>query len=162
MSFHLDDTARLELQWKRFGSQMMLDAGLFLEPEFSVGQGAYDFLRDQVTVRMVTHVLTDELPPETVTYHTSVTHEIPASTWQMWKLRHGKRWYARRFVEKWPVQYSGHPENRQVGVTATIDLERFRTYPQAPYRAADWGLGRTVLHHSIRNLRWGIDVEEQE
>lgn len=144
---------KVAMEFKRFAQQIAVDAGIMAELEMRVGQGgSYDFLRDQVTIQMVAKILCDDLPPEHIEKSTHVDVEIPTSTWQMWKLRHGKRWYARRLVTRWPVKYGPHPDGRKVMATCEFDLERYRAYPKA--RVAHPTLGNSVLFHTIRDVRW--------
>lgn len=150
-------SARLELEWKNFAYQMMVDAGMMLEPEFFVGQNGYDFIRDQITVGVRTKILCDELPPESVTNSTEVVFHEPASTWQMWKRNNRGRWYTKGWlpwlIERRPVK------TRQVKklVHCTISLERLRSYPEAQYRASDFRLGRAVLHHRVGSPIWDFE-----
>lgn len=147
------ETERVAMQFRKFGQQIAVDAGIMAEMDLTVGQdSAMSFLRDEIMVRMVAKILTDDLPPETVTKTTRVDCEIPASTWQMWKLIHAERWYARRLVDKWPVRYAPHPEMRQIPVTCTFTLERYRAYPKA--RVTSPVLGQPVLFHTIRGEHW--------
>lgn len=149
--------ARLELEWKNFAYRMMVDMNLMLEPEFMIRQDGYDFLRDQMMVAMRVKVLTDNLPPEKVTESTTVRVEEPASTWQMWKRNNQGRWYTKwwlaKWLEKWPVIMTGHDKR----VTMSVNLERFRAYPEAQYRPSDFRLGRAVLMHAVSPVEWWRD-----
>lgn len=151
-------TARLELQWKDFAYRMMVDAGLMLEPEIMIRQDdAMSFMMDQIMIGMRTKILTDNLPPESVTRSVEVEFHEPASTWQMWKRNNQGRWYTWKWLNawlnKWPVKVTIHRKT----ATATISLERFRSYPEAQYRASDFRLGRAVLMHSIGSPVWDIE-----
>lgn len=146
--------AKLALEWKEFAVQMMIDMDLMLEPEFSINQGAMDFMRDQIRLAMRVKILSDDLPPETITKTTTVRVEEPASTWQMWKRNNQGRWYTKwwlaKWLSKWPVIMNGHDKR----VTMTADLTRYRAYPEAKYRASDFRLGRAVLLSSISPFEW--------
>lgn len=147
-------SARLELEWKNFAYRMMLDMGLMLEPEFMIRQDGYDFIRDQITVAMRTKILTDNLPPESVTESVEVVFHEPASTWQMWKRNNHGRWYTKGWLP-WLLQRRP-VKTREVKKTAraTLSLERFRAYPEAQYRASDFRLGRAVLMHNVSPVEW--------
>lgn len=153
-------TARLELQWKDFAYRMMVDAGLMLEPEVMIREDGYNFMMDQIMVGMRTKILTDDLPPESVTHSTAVAQYLPTSTWQMWKYKSRGKWYAWKWLDawlkKWPVVWEVDPE-RQGRATCTISLERLRAYPEAQYRASDFRLGRAVLMHSVGSPIWDIE-----
>ena len=153
----ISETARLELEWKQFAHQVMVDANLMLEPEFSVNQDGYHFLRDEIAVRMRTRILTDELPPESVTRSTKVPVYEPASTWQMWKRNNRLRWYTKWWLDAWLKRWPVKTREYQVGVNVTLDLSRYRAYPEAQYRASDFRLGRAVLHHTIGSPIWDFE-----
>lgn len=146
---------RVALEFKKFGQQIAVDAGILAEMHFTVGQdAAYSFLRDEIMVRMVAKILVDDLPPERVTQSTMITVKEPASTWQMWKMRNGDRWFARWLVDRRPVRY--HEYKRSV--QCEFDLERFRAYPQARVTAPV--LGKAVMFHTIRDVVWDDGKEE--
>ena len=141
--------ARVTMEFKRFAQQIAVDAGIMAEMELRVGQGgSYDFLRDQVTVQMVTKLLCDDLPPEHVRQSTTIKVQEPKSVWQMWKRQHADQWFARWLVTRWPVV------NREYDrvVHCDFNLERYRAYPRA--RVATPALGNSVLFHTIRDVRW--------
>lgn len=151
------ETARLALEWKHFAHQVMVDADLLLEPEFSVNQDGYHFLRDEIAVRMRTRILTDELPPEKITRSTAVEFHEPASTWQMWKRNNHGRWYTKGWL---PWLLTRRPVKTRVvkkNAHCTFDLMRYRTYPEAQYRASDFRLGRAVFQHMIGSPVWDYD-----
>lgn len=151
------EAARLELQWKDFAYRMMVDMDLMLEPEFMIRQDAYDFIRDQITVAMRTKVLTDELPPETVRQSTRVDVHEPASTWQMWKRNNHGKWYTKGWLPWLLKRRPVRTRMYQKLVHCEIDLQRFRAYPEAQYRASDFRLGRAVLHHTIGSPIWDFE-----
>lgn len=144
---------RVAMQFRKFGQQIAVDAGIMAELNISVSQdAAMSWMRDEIMVRVMAKFLTDDLPPETVVKSTRVDVEIPTSTWQMWKLGHADKWYARRLVKRWPVQYGPHPEGRQVTATCEFNLERYRAYPKA--RVESPVLGNAVMFHTMRDVRW--------
>ena len=153
----LSETARLELEWKNFGLHMMMDMDLMLEPEFSITQGGYDFMRDQIRLAMRTKVLTDNLPPEMVKSSTEVEFHEPASTWQMWKRNNHGRWYTKGWL---PWLLTRRPVRTRIIkklAHTTVSLERYRAYPEAQYRASDFRLGRAVLMHNVGSPVWDIE-----
>lgn len=151
-------TARLELQWKDFAYRMMVDAGLLLEPEIMIRQDdAMSFMMDQIMVGMRTKILTDNLPPESVTHSVEVEFHEPASTWQMWKRNNQNRWYTKGWL---PWLLTRRPVRTRIVkklAHATISLERFRSYPEAQYRASDFRLGRAVFMHTVGSPIWDIE-----
>lgn len=154
----VSETARLELQWKQFGYQMMVDMDCMLEAEFSVRRDdRVSFMMDQIMIGMKTKILTDNLPPESVEHSVDVVFHEPASTWQMWKRNNHGRWYTKGWL---PWLLARRPVRTQVikrRADCTIDLARFRSYPQAQYRASDYRLGRAVLMHSLGSPIWDFE-----
>lgn len=146
---------RVELEFKRFAQQIAVDAGIMAEMEMRVGQGGYDFLRDQIMVQMVTKLLTDDLPPEKVKQSTRVDVNEPASTWQMWKRNNRGKWYTKWWLDKWLAKWPVRTRTYQKVAHCEFDLERYRAYPQA--RVAAPVLGRAVQFHTIRNINWSVD-----
>lgn len=147
---------RVALTFKRYAQQFLVDADLFLDVDVS----AQEHVFGQQLYQFRTKILTDDLPPETLTQRTHIVHEIPASTWQMWKKRHARRWYARRFVARWPVRYAPDPDGRGTDAVCTFNLERYRTYPRARVALPQGRFGATVLAHVIRDVRWNHDEEQ--
>lgn len=151
-------TQRLQLQWKDFATRMMVDAGLFLEPEIMIRQDdAMSFMMDQIMIGFRAKILTDDLPPESVTNSTEVVFHEPASTWQMWKRNNQGKWYTKGWL---PWLLARRPvKTREVKKLAhcTISLERLRSYPEAQYRASDFRLGRAVLMHHVGSPVWDIE-----
>lgn len=141
---------RLELTFKRYAMQFLATEELLLDVDASVQHEIFG----QYLFRFRTQILTDDLPPEQLVKRTRVTYEVPASSWQMWKKRHAKRWYARRLVARWPVRYETDPDGRGTEAVCTFDLERYRTYPHARVQLPRDRFGVTVLAHGISNLRW--------
>ena len=142
-------SSEIALTFKRYALQQVVNRDLAFEVDASVQQSLWGDL----VYRLTAHVLADQLPPEEFTARQHVTYEVPASTWQMWKKRHARRWYARRLVARWPVRYEADPELRGTEVVCSFDLERWRSYPQAQYLPRD-RFGDAVRVHAIRDLRW--------
>lgn len=147
-----DDMTRVALTFKRYAEQFMVDEGLLLDVDVSVQQEFFGSL----VYRFRTKILTDDLPPERLVQRTRVPYEVPASTWQMWKARHARRWYARRLVARWPVRYGLDPDGRGADAVCSFDLERYRTYPRAQLRMPE-RLGQAVLVHAVRDVGWEVD-----
>jgi hypothetical protein len=141
-------TDEIVLAFKRYAQQFTVDEGVFLDVDVAVQRGLFDHLAVQFRAR----ILADDLPPETFTARKHVTYEVPASTWQMWKKRHARRWYARRLVARWPVRYEPDPDGRGTDAVCTFNLERWHSYPQA--RVPRNQFGNPVRVHAIRDLQW--------
>ena len=141
---------RVVLEFKKFAQAMALDAGIMAEMNLSVDPSGYNFMRDQVMVRMVTKLLTDDLPPEHVTQSTMIKVREPKSTWQMWKFQNGHHWFARWFVDRRPVKYREYEKS----VQCEFNLERYRAYPRA--RVQSPALGNAVMFHTIRDVQWDV------
>jgi hypothetical protein len=81
-------------------------------------------------IRSVTaEVLAEKLPPERVERSQTFGIDFPASPFQHWKQKHATRWWLRRFVRRWPVR----TERLTREARLTVNLERYRTYPEANY-----------------------------
>jgi hypothetical protein len=144
------------LTFKRYAQQFLVNEELLLDLDVSVQREVFG----QYLFQIRTKILSDDLPPHTLAERTRVTFEVPASTWQMWKKRHARRWYARRLVARWPVRYEPDPDGRYADAVCSFDLERFRTYPRARVQLPRDQFGMEVLAHGIRNIRWTVDARE--
>ena len=80
-----------------------------------------DHVYDCLVVQMRTNVLGTKLPPHTVTQREIV--QTPATTFQMFKARHASAWWARWFVDRWPVVLQDHV------VVLTATWEQMAIYP---------------------------------
>ncbi|MET9122969.1 hypothetical protein [Streptomyces sp. NPDC004528] len=144
---------RVTLAFKQYAQQFAVSEDLLLDLDVSVRS---EDIFGQVLVQLRTRILADDLPPHLLTERTRVPYEVPASTWQMWKARHARRWYARRLVARWPVRYGPDPDGRGADALCTFNLERFRTYPRARVQLPPDRFGMEVLQHGITNLSWDI------
>ena len=142
---------RVTLRFKQYAQQVAVAEELLLDLDVAVRQ---EDIFGPVLFQLRTRILADDLPPMRLTKSTRVLYEVPASTWQMWKCRHGRRWYARRLVARWPVRYEQDPNGRGTDAVCTFDLERYRTYPRARVHLPRDRFGMEVLAHGIRNIRW--------
>lgn len=142
----------LLLAFRSYAARSQVDADLLLDADFSVQEVVFG----RLLFEMRTKVLVDDLPPQQVTARQFFRHEVPSSTWQMWKKRHGRRWYARHLVARWPVRYEPDPDGRGTDAVCTLDLERFRAYPRAKVRLPLDQFGPEVLSHILRGPNWQI------
>lgn len=142
----------LLLAFRKYAARSQVDADLLYDADVSVQEAVFD----RLLFEMRTKVLVDNLPPEQVTARQFFAFEVPSSTWQMWKKRHGDRWYARRWVARWPVRYEPDPDGRGADAVCMLDLERFRAYPRAKVRLPIDQFGPEVLSHVLRGPSWRI------
>lgn len=147
----------IELVAKRYAAQFAVDEHLLFGIDVAVQPEAF---LGAFAIQFRTQLLTDELPPERFTARQHVTFEVPASTWQAWKQRHGRRWYARWITERWPARYAPDPEGRGADAVCTIELARYRTYPQARVALPAQQFGPVVYRHVIHGPWWGDDRRE--
>ncbi|TGB13875.1 hypothetical protein [Streptomyces sp. MZ04] len=152
----MTDDITLALTFKRYAQRFAVDEELFLDMDVSVQR---EFISDQLLFQLKTKILSDDLPPEQFAARHYVTYEVPTSTWQMWKKRHARRWYARRLVARWPVRYGPDADGRGRDAVCTFDLERFRIYPRSRLQLPRDQFGVAVLAHGIRDLRWEEETE---
>lgn len=116
---------------------------------------------DFLTLELSAAIYGERLERQTVQAHKSVTFTQPATWWQHWKQDHAGKWYGRWIVQRWPVQV----EETTQWLEVEIDVERFRTYPDANI-AFNPTLGRPVIHMRRGDARWretdsGEPPEEQ-
>ncbi|MFJ6841393.1 hypothetical protein ACIQRE_01850 [Streptomyces griseoluteus] len=148
------DTSRVELRFRQFAAQMAMDEHLGIDLDVNVlREEIFGHLLFQLRAR----VLSDDLPPQRLTARQRVTFEVPASTWQMWKARHGRRWYARRLVARWPVRYEPDPDGRGTEAVCSFDLERYRLYPRARVVLPPDQFGMAVHAHTLRGPWWWME-----
>lgn len=107
----------------------------------------FDGLLEGLTVELQKQVLTEKLPPASVTAHKRVefTFQMPASWWQMWKFEYAYRWHTRWIVKRWPVRFQRDEQVKAVEVT--VNLQLYRTYPEATYAIPN--LGASVKFHTL-------------
>lgn len=146
---------KVTMELKRFAQAIAIDAGIMAEMSLHVDDRGYDFLRDQVTVRMVTKLLTDDLPPENVRQSTRIDVHEPASTWQMWKRNNQGKWYTKGWLPWLLKRRPVKTRTYQKLVHCDFNLERYRAYPRARVQAPV--LGNAVMFHTIRDVRWWED-----
>jgi hypothetical protein len=103
----------------------------------------------QQLYELATKVWTDSLPPEQVTTTRTHTMEIPATWWQHAKQQHANTWWMGWLARRRP------PRLRPVTVeaTLTVDLRRFRVYPDAPPLHAEFGR-HTVSYTLDETVSW--------
>lgn len=141
-------TDELTLAFKRYAQQFTVAEDFLSNVDVAVQR---EFFGD-LAVQFRAKILSDDLPPESFTARQHVTYEVPSSTWQMWKKRNARRWYARRLVARWPVRYEPDPDGRGTDAVCTFNLERWHSYPEA--RVPRGQFGNAVCVHAIRDLRW--------
>ncbi|MET7776286.1 hypothetical protein ABZU94_10590 [Streptomyces mirabilis] len=145
------DEQRVTLSFKQYAQQFAVAEELLLDLDVAVRR---EDLFGHVLFQLRTRILADDLPPIRLEKSTRVPYEVPASTWQMWKKRHARHWYARRLVARWPVRYEPDPDGRGIDAVCTFDLERYRLYPRAKVQLPADRFGLKTHAHSIRDLRW--------
>lgn len=88
-----------------------------------------DLLRNSFIYRLKTDILAEKLPPEKVERSKTFTLDFPASSWQHFKQEHSESWWLRWLVQRRPIRYQALEQT----ATLTVDLERYRTFPQCNY-----------------------------
>ena len=152
------DEESVVLTFKRYAQQFLVAEELLLDVDVAVRPEVFG----QYLFQLRTKILSDDLPPQRLTQSTRVQFEVPSSSWQMWKKRHARRWYARKLVARWPVRYEPDPDGRGADAVCTFDLERYRTYPRARVQLPRDRFGMEVLAHTLSSPTWrigGNDVE---
>ncbi len=103
---------------------------------------------NNLVYKLSSHVLTDKLPPETITERKTFRFEVPASPWQQFKATHAHRWWMRSVVARRPVRMVEHLRIGEL----VVNLERFHAYPQAKV-AKQLGQARQGFNLT-REVRW--------
>lgn len=152
------DDASVTLAFKQFAAHTAVSEDVAMNLDVSVQREVFGQLLFQLRAK----VLADDLPPKEFTARQHITYEVPTSSWQMWKKRHARRWYARRLVARWPVRYEPDPDGRGTDAVCTFDLERFRTYPRARVQLPPHQFGMPVLAHTIRGPWWQYDGDSMQ
>lgn len=134
---------RLGLQ-QRVGAHVLESA----RPEFII-----DRLSGDMICRLRADVLAEKLPPVQVSGQESVTFESPATPFQHWKQKHAEAWWLVWFVRRWPVREDVTTKT----VRMTVDLTKYRSYPQANYILPD-DFGAPVLVHTLStSFAWDVE-----
>jgi hypothetical protein len=103
----------------------------------------------QMIAEISTLVRTHHLPPEQFTRNAELY--VPATWWQHWKRDvAGKRRWLSWIVRRWPVRHT------LTKATMTVDLSRYRTYPDAPDIGHISGYAMNYLQHDLSSR---IDYE---
>lgn len=144
---------RIEARFKQYVMHQVVDEGILFDVEPAVIHDAWGDL----VFGLKAKILSDDLPPQTVTKKTFVHYRVPASTWQMFKKRHAQSWWLWRLVERRPVEYSVDPDGRGEYAVCTLNLERFRVYPESRLKASEHG--RMVMLYDAR-AEWSAEQGE--
>lgn len=107
---------------------------------------------DEMAYELSTMVQVHNLPPEEVVETGTLACDRPASWWQQWKqdVAANHRLLA-WLVRRWPVRTvrTWHK------LTLTVDLRRFRTYPDAPDLSRMDGYALSYMQHTLQvDHRW--------
>lgn len=140
----LDDEmeiGRVYLETQKVSYRLM---GGFMQANLKFTQER-DYVLGQMVYELATNVRTHKLPPETVEETGTLACDHPATWWQQWK--HdvaAKHWALRWIARRWPVR-----QTRTVHkLTITLDLRRFRTYPDAPNISSVMGFENYFLGYT--------------
>ena len=109
------------LERRRYG--LTMDLGSFTRDSMEFQQRE----ADRMVYKLSADVLAEKLPPETINESRIAVWNFPRSSWQHFKLEHSESWWLGWLVRRRPVQYAVHDKQ----VTLTVNLERYRTFPQA-------------------------------
>jgi hypothetical protein len=116
----------LALQRLRIGLEQRIGAQVIESLELHQVE---DIFTRSIVTRLTADVLAEKLPPEKIERSKTVALDFPASSWQHFKQEHSESWWLRWLVRRWPVRI----QQLEQTVTLTVDLERYRTFPQCNY-----------------------------
>ena len=128
-------TEQFTLEWLKVGLQTRIPQTVMDTIEVRAWR---DDMLDDMVFALRAKVLADQLPPEKITRRRDVSWEVPASPWQHFKQHHANSWWLRWLVTRRPARLDTHRKM----VEFTVDLRRYRTYPEA--RVSPAWLGRPV------------------
>jgi hypothetical protein len=151
MGYPLDDEAtigRVYLETDRVSYRLM---GGFMQAKLKLTEER-DYVLGQMVYELATYVRTHRLPPETVEESSVLACDHPATWWQQWKQDvAAKHWVLRWITHRWPVRLTCTVHK----LTVTLDLRRFRYYPDAPDISSVAGYETYFLSHSrSADYRW--------
>lgn len=115
----------LRLERRRYGVSDSVGISVLQSIRF-----AKEFEQDifeRMVYKLEAEVLAEKLPPETINESRIAVWDFPRSSWQHFKLEHSESWWLGWLVRRRPVQCQVHDKQ----VTLTVNLERYRTFPQA-------------------------------
>lgn len=114
------------------------------QARWQVDQGM-SFLRDEMVLQLNTRVRVHNLPPEQVAETVRLDCTSPATWWQQWKQDvAAKRGWLSWIVSRWPVK----TRTQRHTATVTLDLRRFRVYPDAPNIGHLPGFALNYMNHT--------------
>jgi len=125
----------ITLEWVRSASGLPLSRALLDQADLRVVAAE---VGRHLVVTLAAHVLADQLPPERFERAETVTLDVPATWWQMWKLQHPRLWRG-WLAERWPVRSTV----RERTATLAVDLTRYVTYPEQ-HQFSGMEMGRPV------------------
>lgn len=103
--------------------------------------------RRELVLSVEAELLRQKLPPRRVVEHADVEMVRPAGWVDHLKLSVAPRWWAGWWVRRWPARVVAIPHR----LTVVVDLEGFRTFPDANGDPQEWGwLGQPHLVVEVR------------
>lgn len=137
----------LTLERLKLGLQMRVGAHVLDSLRLERQQ---DMIYNDLLYRLEASVLAEKLPPEKVERSKVVTLDFPASSWQHFKQEHSESWWLGWLVRRRPIRYQALEQT----ATLTVDLERYRTFPQCNY-VFPKGLGPYV-NVAVTHDHWSL------
>lgn len=137
----------------KVSNRRILDANPDLFASLEVRTQILEDLARSMMVELRGYVYAERLPPERVTRTTDVafceTEMVPDGPWQRFLVRHKGAWWTRLWKRWRYPRYLAVVIKTSRRVSLTVELERYRTYPESKIGPSPH-LGPTILSHTIK------------
>lgn len=134
----------IPLKLRKVSAVLPVTGQMAASMHLSVASNLESFVRNELLYRLQAQVWTHNLPPEHFETERTFTIEAPVSWWQHFKEQYAGTWWCGWLARRRPPVMG---TARRTVVTLSVDLSRFRVYPDAPAMPAQYG--RAVAHHEI-------------
>jgi hypothetical protein len=130
---------RIVLEWNTWQLQQHVTNEL-LNSDFEV---ACDLTFDTMIFQFKRDILTDTFARDTYQAHLN----IPETWWQHWKFDHAEAWFMPMWwIARYPVRYRTE--------TATIEVKRMHSYPEATFERDPSQFGRAFIVETVDPPTW--------
>lgn len=156
------EIGRVWLETQKLSTRRYI-TGEFMRNHLRLSQERGDILSsvfDQMVYELSTMVRVHNLPPEEVVESHTLACDRPSSWWQQWKQDvAAKHRLLAWMVRRWPVRIVRTMHK----LTLTLDLRRFRTYPDAPDLSRVDGYALSYMNHThYVTGKWDTDTDPDQ
>lgn len=146
------EAARVYLDTRKVSTRQMMGGFMQANLKFTAER---DLMLDHMVYELATYVRSHSLPPEIVEETDFLSCDHPATWWQQWKHDVAAQHWALRWIARWrPVRLTRTVHK----LTITLDLRRFRLYPDAPDISSVAGYESYFMGHTrLASAKWDTD-----